>query len=317
MRRPAIIFFNRATGADRAREPYASWARAAATEGLVGIVPDLRSGSEAEDFNALVTYLSRDAASLGIDPEALAVFAELGNVHTAFPLVEDRKQTAVKAAVMYYGTAPITDFRLDLPVLYVRAGLDRPPVNEGITRLAALAISQNAPLTLLNHPTGYHGFELFNDDDATRDVIARTLAFVRQATAPGYRGALRALRPEATGAGSMLVGHYREAASIYGELLQSRPNDARLRLSYGEALLADGRYAAACSELEKLKGKGLGPRDLGVPAARACAQRGDGDRAVAWLSSIPPQFRPAELQTDTIFTSLRGRADFRALFQPR
>lgn len=48
------------------------------------------------------------------------------------------------------------------------------------------AIAQNAPVTHLNHPTGYHGFELFNDDDATRVVIDQTLAFVRQATSRSY-----------------------------------------------------------------------------------------------------------------------------------
>jgi hypothetical protein len=87
-------------------------------------------------------------------------------------------------------------------------------------------------------------------------------------------------------------------------------------MAYGEALLGVAQYAAACAEFEKLKGRGLGHRDLGVPAARACAQKGDADAAVAWLASIPPRFRP-QLATDPAFASLRSRADFRALFPPR
>ena len=67
---------------------------------------------------------------------------------------------------------------------------------------------------------------------------------------------------------------------MYATLVQSSPADARVRLSYGEALLGDGQFAAACDEFEKLKGKGLGPRDLGLPAARACAQNRDADRAI-------------------------------------
>ena len=147
---PALIFFNQAVGPQRANDFYAGWARAAASKGLVAIVPDLHgSDGSVRDFQRLIAHLSEQAGTYGIDRNAIAVYAGSGNVYTAFPVVEDPKQTMVKAAVMYYGTAPITEFRRDLPLLYVRAGLDRPGVNgdatSGITRLAALAISQNAP----------------------------------------------------------------------------------------------------------------------------------------------------------------------------
>jgi dienelactone hydrolase len=316
-RPPVLIFFNRATGADRSGAFYAVWARTAASKGLVAILPDLRDGGEAQDFDILIRYVSEHAADLSVDRDRIAVYAGSGNVFSAFPAVEDPKQTSVKAAVLYYGTAPITEFRRDLPVLYVRAGLDRPSVNKEIAELASLAVSQNAPLTLLNHPTAHHGFELADDDDATREMIERTLDFVQRATAPAYQAALRRGLPEATAAAYVSTGNFRQAAPTYAELVAVRPEDARLRLAYGEALLGDGQYATACAEFEKLKGKGLGYRDLGIPAARACARKGDADAAVAWLASIPPRFRPAELSADPAFASLRSRPDFRALFPPR
>jgi dienelactone hydrolase len=315
--RGALIFFNRATGAERQQPLWAGWARSAASRELVGIVPDLRTGSEAHDFQTLVDYLVGHGTELGVDTAGIAVFAASGNVYTAFPLLEDPRQSAIKSAVIYYGTAPITTFRRDLPVLYVRAGLDRPSVNQDIVALASLAITQNAPVTLINHATGYHGFELFNDDDATHDVIARTLEFVRHTTWPGYRAALLAGLREAAAAGSVQSGDYRQASSIYAELVRGRPDDARLRLSYGEALLGDHQYARACGLFDSLKGKGLGPRDLGVPASRACAQAGNADAAIAWLASIPPQFRSPTLVSDPAFASIQSRSDFRALFPPR
>lgn len=58
-------------------------------------------------------------------------------------------------------------------MLYVRAGLDRPGVNEEIDRLAARALSENAPLTLVNYAGGHHGFDAFDDNDASRAVIER------------------------------------------------------------------------------------------------------------------------------------------------
>ena len=157
--------------------------------------------------------------------------------------------SAVKAAVMYYGAAPVTQFRLDLPVLFVRAGLDRPDLNRAITTLASTAVTQNAPFTLLNHPGGYHAFEMANFDDATRDVMEQTIAFVKRATARSYQGAVQSGMTEATAAGQVLNGNFKQAAATYASLVAARPDDARLRLSYGEALLGDQQFAAACTEV--------------------------------------------------------------------
>jgi dienelactone hydrolase len=312
---PALVFFNRATGADRSGRFYASWARAAASKGLMAILPDLRDGTEAADFRLLLSHLERHAAEQGID--SIAVYAGSGNVFSAFPVVEDPNLTSIKAAVMYNGTANVPQFRLDLPVLYVRAGLDRPGVNESITRLAAVAVSQNAPLTLVNYGGGHHGFEGADDNDATRQVIDDTLEFVKRATSARYQSALRAALPEAKAAGYVQTGKFHEAAGAYAALVASRPDDARMRLAYGEALLGDGQAAVACSELDKLRDKGLGYRDLGLPAARACLQKGDPEGAVAWLSTIPPQYLPPSVGEDPSFAPLRDRADFRALFTRR
>lgn len=311
---PAIIFFNAATGAQRrAFAFYTKWAEIAAFHGLVAIVPDLRRDSLATDFEALIGHLGGRAASYRIDRNAIAVYAGSGNVYSAFPILQDPKRTDVKAAVMYYGSANVSQFRRDLPVLFVRAGLDRPDLNASIGRLAALGVTQNAPVTLLNHPFGYHAFEIRNDDAGTRGVIDQTIAFIKQAIAPAYQRALHAGIREATAAGYVASGNAPQAAAIYGALAAERPDDVQVRLAYGEALLADSQFASACAEFDKLRGKGLGPRDLGVPAARACAQKGDATAAIAWLESIPARFRP-DLAGDPAFASLRDRAEFRALF---
>ena len=308
---PALIFFNVATGAQRGNVFYRSWAEIAASKGLVAIVPDLRRDSLAHDFDALLTHLA-GTTRYGIEPASIAVYAGSGNVFSAFPLVQDPARAQVRAVVMYYGSSNVAQFRRDLPVLFVRAGLDRPDLNASITRLSSLGVSQNAPVTLLNHPFGYHAFEIRNDDAGTRDVIDQTLAFVKQALSPQYQAALKARVVEATAAGHVLSGNTREAASIYATLVASRPEEPTLRLAYGEALLADSQFVVACAEFDKLKGKGLGPRDLGLPAARACAQKGDAEAAIAWLQSIPARFRP-NVERDPAFASLRDRADFRAL----
>ena len=313
---PALIFFNQSVGAQRSAFTfYVRWGETAAMNGLVAIVPDLRPASAAADFQILIAHVTSHAAEYGIDPTAIAVYAGSGNVFTALPALQDPALTSVKAAVMYYGMANVKSFRLDLPLLLVRAGLDRPAVNAGMTTLAAAAVAQNAPVTVLNHPTGAHAFESVNDDDMTRVVINQTIDFVKRATSSSYQSALHAGLPEATAAGHVSAGNFKAAATVYAKLVEVRPDDARLRLSYGESLLGDAQFAAACGEFEKLKGQGLGPRDLGLPAARACAQMGDADKAVEWIRSIPSRFLPADVQKDPALASLHGRPDFQALFK--
>jgi len=313
MRRPALIFFNRAVGQDRKWDFYASWARTAASKGIVGIVPDIRGGSEAADFKLLLAHLQQKAADYGID--AVAVYAASGNVSAALPALQDPSLTSVKAAVIYYGSANVQQFRLDLPVLYVRAGLDRPGLNEAIATLSARAIGQNAPMTLLNYAGGHHGFEAVDNNDTTRRVIDDTLNFVLNATSAPYQAALRASLGEAAAAGYVQSGKFKEASDEYAGMVAARPDDHRLRLSYGEALLGDKQYASACAEFEKLKGKGLGPRDLGLPAAQACLLKGDPAAAVAWLGTIPARFLPASTAQDPRFAALKDREDFQALFR--
>jgi hypothetical protein len=217
--------------------------------------------------------------------------------------------------VMYYGSAQLKEFRRDLPVLIVRAGLDRPPLNRALTELVAQASSQNAPVTLLNYPGAHHAFEIFDDEEATRETIDSTIEFIRRTTAPAYQASLRRGVAEATAAAHVTSGNFAAASSAYAELVKARPDDPRLRLSYGEALLGASQFGAACTELEKLKGRGLGPRDLGLPAARACMQKGDADAAIAWLKTIPQRFLPQDVQKDPIFAPIQNRPEFKALFQ--
>ena len=314
-RLPAIVFFNQARGENRHYYFYSGWAERAATSGLVAILPDLGDQTAPRDFGILLAYLTDHGEELGIQADAIAVYAGSGNVFTALPVVEDPKETRVRSAVMLYGTAPVTEFRRDLPILFVRAGLDRPEVNRRLTELASLGISQNAPVTLLNHSTGHHGFEIFDDTDVTRQVIDRIIEFVKTTTAPGYQAALRQGLPEAAAAGFVVTGRSSEAAAAYAKLVATHPEDRFLKLAYGEALLGNAQYSEACALFDTLRDKDLGPRDLGLPAARACLKKGDPDAAIAWLKSIPTRFLPAAIESDPEFAPLRNREDFHALFR--
>jgi dienelactone hydrolase len=66
-----------------------------------------------------------------------------------------------------------------LPMLIVRAGRDRPVFNDAIDRFVAEAVQQGATVEFVTHPDGQHGFDVLDDNDRSREIVARTLAFMR------------------------------------------------------------------------------------------------------------------------------------------
>ena len=70
------------------------------------------------------------------------------------------------------------------PTLVVRAGRDAKTLNDSIDAFVAAALSKNAPVSLINYPAGDHGFEMLNDTDETRRVIAQSIAWVKARLRP-------------------------------------------------------------------------------------------------------------------------------------
>jgi dienelactone hydrolase len=331
---PALILYTLYAAPEKpgreANEWLRSWARMAAARGIVAILPDLRaepgtgnaSGpgrARGADFQRLVAHLSAHAREYGADPERIAVFAGSGAVAAALPAVQDPQQLAIKSAVMYYGGpgANVTTFRLDLPLLYVRAGLDSQGINAEILRLATLAATQNAPLTLVNHHIGQHGFEGRNNDVPSRQIMDQTIQFVKLTTDPAYRAALQPRQLDALAAGQMSARNFGAAAQTFAQIMQQRPGDNGVRVSYGTALLADKQYDAACREL-----RAISPPEYGalLPGTGACVRANDPDAAIALLKSVPQdwvRFAASRLQSDSVYAPLWPGSDFRALVKER
>jgi dienelactone hydrolase len=313
---PVFIIFNGFGGSFmRTSSQGQGWAKAATAHGFAGIALETTEGHVAEDFDSLTEYLKQHAEDLHVDGERLVVIAWSGNVSAGLLAVEDQRRKVVKAAVMYYGSTDVSQIRLDLPVLFVRAGLDQPLTNQSLDRVVAAGIAANAPWTLLNYPGGRHGFDVFDDNDLSREIIEETFRFAQKAISDSYQSALHAGLDEASAAGAIFTGDFVKAASLYREIVAAHPKDARRLLAYGIALSGAKRYKEARTQFDQAKAfGGLGERDLGVPAARACVLDHDPEAAMAWLKRINPRFIPEALQSDADFASLRDRADFQALF---
>jgi dienelactone hydrolase len=316
-RLPVLIVFNGFGGSFmRTFTQSQSWAKAATAHGLAAITLETTPGHVAQDFDSLLAHLTRRASGLRVDPDQIAVIAWSGNAAAAIETVENPSREAIKAAAIYYGSGPFQQVRLDLPVLFVRSGLDQPETNHYLDLTISSGLTANAPWTVLNYSSGHHAFDVFDDNDYSRAVVEATFQFFHLALSPSYQSVLRAGIRLATAASAFSTGDYAKAVTLYRPLVDAHPDDVRLVLAYGNSLLGARRYREARSQFDRAKAIGnAGPRDLGVPAARASILDHDPDAAIAWLKTIPPQFLPSTLESDSDFASLRGRQDFAALFR--
>ncbi len=74
----------------------------------------------------------------------------------------------------------VRDLPSDVPLFIARGGCDEvPQVNETLDRFIAHALAANLPLTVANHPTGPHAFDLMHDSETSRELVRQILAFLR------------------------------------------------------------------------------------------------------------------------------------------
>jgi hypothetical protein len=72
------------------------------------------------------------------------------------------------------------DMRWDVPLFLARAGGDVcPGLNDAMDRFVAEGLKRGLPLTLVNHPSGPHAFDLMDDSDTSRYVVAQAVEFLR------------------------------------------------------------------------------------------------------------------------------------------
>ena len=212
-RRPAVIYVHGGPVAP-AMSPkdwrgYQEYGRLAGASGLVGITFNHRfygpkeAADAAGDVDALIAHVRTNGESLRVDPDRLALWAfSGGGTFLSRPLAQ--RPTYLRALVSYYA---ILDNRVPPPgapnvlsdeerralspaaqlapgapfpyMLIARAGKDHPLLNVTVDTFLREALAAGVPLELLNHPTGQHGFDIMDDDARSKEILARTLEFLK------------------------------------------------------------------------------------------------------------------------------------------
>lgn len=158
----------------------------------------------ADDVQALVAHVRERGPELGLDPDRVALWTYSGGGPLLSRWLAERP-AFLRALVAYYAPLDLqvppegvpnelTDearrehsplrflgpgARPVPPILVARAGQDHPWLNGAIDRFVAEALRQNAPLDLLNHPQGHHGFDIVDDDVRSREILRRTVDFLQ------------------------------------------------------------------------------------------------------------------------------------------
>jgi hypothetical protein len=188
---------------------YLSWGRLAAASGLVGVTfshnyyaPELLPQSAANVMDA-IAFVRDNAARFQLDPQRLCLWTcSGGGPHISFALRD--KPDFVRCLVSYYAIMDVrpVEFLVNalseeevqdysavshlpnnapsFPIFMARAGLDHPGLNETIDNFMAQALAANFDIEVMNHAQGQHGFDILEDDVRSKQIIARTMAFIKE-----------------------------------------------------------------------------------------------------------------------------------------
>jgi len=151
---------------------FQSWGRLLAASGMAAAIFNHRMLNA--DVLAALDFVRVNAKSWNADPERICLFTWSGGG----PLLAIEKPASVKCITAFYAIldCPVPQ----VPMFVARAGLDHiPGVNESIDRFAAEALAANAPLTLMNHPTGEHPFDNQNDNARSHEIIKAAITFMK------------------------------------------------------------------------------------------------------------------------------------------
>jgi acetyl esterase/lipase len=187
---------------------FSSYGELLAATGLVGVTCNYFSrgwhdlAGSAANLAAAIDHLRRHAGGFHLDAERLALWVFSGGGPQLAPMLA-APPPYLRCLVAFYALLdlrpsaertpeidPATLARFSPaaqlaapyagpPLFVARAGLDQPWINEAADEFVRAALAAGADLELHNHAQGRHGFDLLDDTPRSREIVARSLDFLR------------------------------------------------------------------------------------------------------------------------------------------
>jgi acetyl esterase/lipase len=213
-RRPAVMFIHggrvpkNLLTTPKEWGAYVSFGQLVAASGFVGVTFNHRFyaweglNDAQTDVVDAIKYARDNSERLGVDPDRIILWAVSAGGLFLSQTLRDRP-AYIRGLVAYYAAldlkprrspAPISaDIQKQFspvehlrkgdkplpPIFVARAGLDTPELNAGLDKFVQVALSENATIDVLNHATGHHGFDVEDDNDRSREIIKKTIDFIK------------------------------------------------------------------------------------------------------------------------------------------
>ncbi len=210
-KRPAVVFIH-GGAASRFRPKdwgvYQSWGRLTAASGMAAVIFTHRLGfpqtailDGASDVADALAYVRANADNLGIDKDRLCLAAYSAGGPMLSPFLSDpppyvrclvgfypfldirqtKEHQASETAETLQQFSPIVQIGARVPPLFIaRAGKDEiPTLLDSVDRFVAEALKRNAPITVMNHPSGPHGFDNQADGERSREIVRGAIDFMK------------------------------------------------------------------------------------------------------------------------------------------
>lgn len=216
-RLPAVIFVHGEAEPDLLKQArswgqYISWGELIAASGMAAVTFNRRSSHQytrlpdaASDVDDLIQYIRDHADQFHLHRDRLAIFTCSAGGPLGLRAALRGTPEYIRCAIGYYplcdlihlaelSPQPIDDATLQdfspvyllnqppeqiPPMFLAKAALDRPHFNRSIDRFIHHAEDFGVLVDVVTHHSGRHGFDIFDDDDMTREIIRRTLNFLR------------------------------------------------------------------------------------------------------------------------------------------
>ncbi len=156
-----------------------------------------------DDVVEAIDYVHRNAEGLGVDNSHITLWTlSAGSVVAGSSL--NNPPIPISCFVFYYPIMDLEPLRKDKPtitedvikefspirhlraaatvqpaIFIVRAGREEPAINDALDSFVKEALTKKATLELSNHATGQHGFDVLDKDDRSKEIIKRTLEFIK------------------------------------------------------------------------------------------------------------------------------------------
>ncbi|HJQ22747.1 MAG TPA: alpha/beta hydrolase [Blastocatellia bacterium] len=215
-RRPAVIFIHggriprglRTTPKDWGA--FVSYGQLVAASGMVGVTFNHRFyaweslADSQSDVTDAVNYVRSHAEALGVDRDRIILWAvSAGGIFLSQTLRD--APPFVRCLVCFYAELDLQNLRRVAPasvsdetlrafspvyhlsqnkkntppIFIARAGLDAADLNSGVDRFVQMALANNLTVEVMNHPAGHHGFDVDDNNERSREIIKRGLAFIK------------------------------------------------------------------------------------------------------------------------------------------